>query len=48
MSDERVGGVGDWVLGRSEFKSWSGGGGGATDPTLLCYGDPGVGKTYIR
>lgn len=48
LSHQRVDGIGDWVIGRSEFESWSKGQDGAVDPTLLCYGDPGVGKTYIR
>jgi len=48
VSRRRIGDVGDWVIGRSEFESWSTGQDGALNPTLLCYGDPGVGKTYIR
>lgn len=48
VSNQRVSSVGDWVLGMSEFESWSAGPDGAVNPALLCYGDPGVGKTYIR
>ena len=48
VKNQRLHGVGDWVLGRSEFKSWSKGQDDAASPTLLCYGGPGVGKTYIR
>jgi len=42
----------DWPLGNTgnEFESWreSHGQGGLLDPTLLCYGGQGVGKTFIR
>ena len=48
VNHQRIGGIGDWVIRKSEFESWSKGQDGAVDPTLLCYGDPGVGKTYIR
>jgi len=48
VSRQRQDGIGDWVIGKSEFESWSKGQDGAVNPTLLCYGDPGVGKTYIR
>ena len=41
----RLDGVGEWVLRRCEFESWYKSQG---DPTLLCYGGQGVGKTYIR
>ena len=43
----RLDGVGEWVLQRDEFKSWSDQG-STVNSILLCYGDPGVGKTYIR
>ena len=45
---DRVDGVGDWLLVTSEFVRWSEGCGGTASPVLLCYGDPGVGKTYLR
>ena len=48
VRNRRLDGVGDWVLQRNEFESWRGGQDGAMDPTLLCYGDQGVGKTYIK
>ena len=41
-------GVGDWVLHRNEFKSWSESQDGLGNPTLLCYGGQGIGKTFIR
>ena len=44
----RLDGVGEWVLRRSEFESWYKCQGGSVNPTLLCYGGQGVGKTYIR
>jgi len=44
----RLAGVGEWVLRRSEFESWCGSQDGSANPTLLCYGGQGVGKTYIR
>jgi len=48
VRNQRLHGVGDWVLERSEFKSWSKGQDGAVNHTLLCYGGQGVGKTYVR
>jgi len=47
-SNRRFDGVGDWVLQRNEFESWRGNQDGSGNPTLLCYGGQGVGKTYIR
>ena len=50
IQDRRVENVGEWVLQTEEFRSWRAGrGGGEPDnPVLFCYGDPGVGKTFIR
>ena len=48
VSNRRLDGIGDWVLQRSEFRSWYKSHGGSLDPTLLCYGGQGVGKTFIR
>ena len=48
VRNRRLDGVGEWVLQRSEFKSWRKGRKGSVNPTLLCYGGQGVGKTYIR
>ena len=45
---DRVAGVGNWVLETSEFKKWRGAEAGCVDPVLFCYGNPGVGKTYVR
>jgi len=46
----RVDGMGDWLFQTEEYRNWFGGiGGGESDgEALFCYGDPGVGKTYIR
>ena len=44
----RVPGVGEWLLLTSEFTRWRENRDGAASPVLLCYGDPGVGKTYLR
>jgi len=50
IRDSRIESVGEWVLRTEEFRAWSDVG---EDPksdnsVLFCYGDPGVGKTYIR
>jgi len=49
IRERRVGGVGEWLLQTEEFRSWCAGSGGdeSDGPVLFCYGDPGVGKTYI-
>ena len=46
----RVENVGEWLLQTAEFRSWcTGDEGGESDKgVLFCYGNPGVGKTYIR
>ena len=48
VQTNRVDGVGDWLLGRNEFREWSGNQGITEQAILFGYGDPGVGKTYIR
>jgi len=48
VSNRRLDGVGDWVLQRNEFESWRANQDGSGNPTLLCYGGQGAGKTYIR
>jgi len=47
---DRVEGVGDWLLQTEEYRNWFNGirGGKPNNSSLFCYGDPGVGKTYIR
>ena len=46
----RVKDVGDWLFQTEEYRNWFNGirGGGPGSSVLFCYGDPGVGKTYIR
>ena len=50
IQDNRVNGIGEWLLQTEEFRSWHAGSGGSESDkaVLFCYGDPGVGKTYIR
>ena len=48
VRSRRLDGVGDWVLRRNEFESWSKSQDSSVNPTLLCYGGQGAGKTYIR
>ena len=48
VSEDRIGGVGNWLLGTSEFEKWHTSKDQAVNPVLFCYGDPGVGKTYLR
>jgi len=45
---DRLDGVGDWLLETSEFREWRSNEGGIDKGVLFCYGDPGVGKTYLR
>ena len=49
IQDRRVEYVGEWLLQTEEFRSWQAGSVGESDNAVLfCYGDPGVGKTFIR
>ena len=50
IRESRVENVGEWLLQTEEYRSWcAGSGGGESDNVaLFCYGDPGVGKTFIR
>ena len=50
IQDRRVENIGEWLLQTEEFRSWCAGSGGdeSDDAVLFCYGNPGVGKTYIR
>ena len=40
-------GIRNWLLGTSEFREWRGGEDGTDRAVFFCYGDPGVGKTYL-
>ncbi|RPA92099.1 hypothetical protein L873DRAFT_1818253, partial [Choiromyces venosus 120613-1] len=46
---ERFGGVGDWLLEMKEFQDWRTrrSDGGTDEVVLFCFGNPGVGKTYL-
>ena len=48
VSEGRMDGVGDWLLRTNEFEKWHTSEDQAVHPVLFCYGDPGVGKTYLR
>ena len=50
IQDRRVESIGEWLLQTQEFRRWHAGSGeeGLDGGVLFCYGDPGVGKTYIR
>jgi len=47
VREGRVDGVGSWILRTDEFEKWHGDNQGVS-PVLFYYGDPGVGKTYLR
>jgi len=50
VQERRAGNIGEWLIQREEFKRWCGfrGESEGDNPVLFCYGDPGVGKTFIR
>ena len=50
IRDRRVNDIGEWLIKSEEFRRWRGfGGEGESDKAVLfCYGDPGVGKTFMR
>jgi len=52
VRERRVNNVGEWVMQTEEFRRWcgrsEGGDAGGDTAVLFCYGDPGVGKTFIR
>ena len=45
---ERLDGVGNSLLEINEFREWRSGEGGVDKAVLFCYGNPGVGKTFLR
>ena len=45
---DRLDSVGTWVLETNEFRKWCDMEDGCVEPVLFCYGNPGVGKTYLR
>ena len=48
LRSDRLNSVGNWVLETSEFRKWRDAEDGSVEPVLFCYGNPGVGKTYVR
>ena len=50
IGTRRVDEVGNWLLQTEEYRNWCGGihADKSNGSALFCYGDPGVGKTYIR
>ena len=50
IQERRIKDVGEWLIQTEEFGEWSGlsGEGEGDKAVLFCYGDPGVGKTFIR
>ena len=50
ICNQRVDSIGDWLLETKEFRDWYNGSEkeGSDHGALFCYGDPGVGKSYIR
>ena len=48
VREARMEGVGNWLLRTNEFENWHTSEDETVDPVLFYYGDPGVGKTYIR
>ena len=45
---DRLDSVGSWVLETSEFRKWREAEDGSVEQVLFCYGNPGVGKTFVR
>ena len=50
IQERRVEDVGEWLIRTKEFRRWCGcsGEGEGDKAVLFCYGNPGVGKTFIR
>jgi len=50
IQERRVNNVGEWLIEKEEFRRWCGlcGEDEGDKAVLFCYGDPGVGKTFIR
>ena len=49
ICEQRVDDVGNWLLETKEFRGWYNGSenGGSDHAAMFCYGEPGVGKSYI-
>ena len=48
VRNDRHDGVGNWLLETGQLREWRSNEGGADKAVLFCYGNPGVGKTYLR
>ena len=48
VRSDRFEGVGDWLLETSEFREWRDIASQEDKAVLFCFGNPGVGKTYLR
>jgi len=50
IQERRAKDVGEWLIQTGEFRRWCGlsGEGEGDKAVMFCYGDPGVGKTFIR
>ena len=50
LRTRRADNIGEWLLRTDEFERWCNDDeeGGSEHATLFCYGDPAVGKTYLR
>jgi len=48
VRNDRLEGVGDWLLETREWREWRESEGRADQAVLFCSGNPGVGKTYLR
>ena len=50
IQERRVDDVGEWFTQTEEFRRWCGldGESEGDNPVMFCYGDLGVGKTFIR
>ena len=50
IQERRVGNVGERLMETEKFRRWCGSNGEVNDDkaVLFCYGNPGVGKTFVR
>jgi len=52
VRERRVNNIGEWLMQTEEFRRWCGQSveseAGGDTAVLFCYGDPGVGKTFIK
>src|SRR5437879_13769611 len=48
VREARVPGVGDWLVRNQMFSTWRTSEDQAVKPVLLCCGDPGVGRAFMR